>query len=270
MQETLTIQERLKDLRVEYGLTLEQLAQKTGLSKSALGSYEADDCKDISHTAILTLARFYGVATDYLLGLTEVRSSDRTGIDELHINDEMIALLKSERINNRLLCELATHPDFPKLLADMEIYVDGIASMQVQSLNAIVDAARTTVMEKYQPSSDDKYMRLLEAAQINETGYFSQIIHGDMDIVLCDIKEAHRGDSTSAPEVSIAEELKKDIAAYQQMPGSPQARRIALLCSRLGINYSKLTREEFKTLIGILNKSKHFSTPKMGRRNKRR
>ena len=42
----LSIQERLKDLRVERGLTLEQLAEQTHLSKSALGSYEADDFKD--------------------------------------------------------------------------------------------------------------------------------------------------------------------------------------------------------------------------------
>ena len=39
----LTMQERLKDLRVERGLTLEQ----TGLSRSALGSYESDEFKDI-------------------------------------------------------------------------------------------------------------------------------------------------------------------------------------------------------------------------------
>lgn len=37
---SLSIQERLKDLRVERGLTLGQLAEQTGLSKSALGSYE--------------------------------------------------------------------------------------------------------------------------------------------------------------------------------------------------------------------------------------
>ena len=43
MQVKLTIQERLKDLRVERGLTLEQLAEQTELSKSALGKYEADD-----------------------------------------------------------------------------------------------------------------------------------------------------------------------------------------------------------------------------------
>ena len=42
------IQERLKDLRVERGLTLEQLSAETGISKSALGKYEADDFKDIS------------------------------------------------------------------------------------------------------------------------------------------------------------------------------------------------------------------------------
>ena len=46
----LSIQERLKDLRVERGLTLEQLAEQTHLSKSALGSYEAEDFKAVSYT----------------------------------------------------------------------------------------------------------------------------------------------------------------------------------------------------------------------------
>ena len=54
----LSIQERLKDLRVERGLTLEQLAEQTHLSKSALGSYEADEYKDISHYALIELTKF--------------------------------------------------------------------------------------------------------------------------------------------------------------------------------------------------------------------
>lgn len=70
----LTIQERIKDLRVERGPTLEQLAEQTGLSKSALGSYEADEYKDISHYALIKLAKFYGMTADYLLGLTETRN----------------------------------------------------------------------------------------------------------------------------------------------------------------------------------------------------
>ena len=51
MQVKLTIGERLKDLRVERKLTLEQLASEVGISKSALGKYESDNGKDISRTA---------------------------------------------------------------------------------------------------------------------------------------------------------------------------------------------------------------------------
>lgn len=53
----LTIQKRLKNLRVERGLTLEQLADQTGPSRSALGSYESDEFKDISHYALVRLVQ---------------------------------------------------------------------------------------------------------------------------------------------------------------------------------------------------------------------
>lgn len=44
MHTKLSIPERLKDLRVvDKHLTLEQLAEQTGLSKSALSKYESDD-----------------------------------------------------------------------------------------------------------------------------------------------------------------------------------------------------------------------------------
>ena len=70
----LSIQERLKDLRVERGLTLEQLAEETHLSKSALGSYEGDNLKDISHHALIQLAKFYDVTVDYLLGRSKTKN----------------------------------------------------------------------------------------------------------------------------------------------------------------------------------------------------
>lgn len=51
----LSMQERLKALRVERGLTLERLAEETYLSKSALGSYEGDNLKDIRSAACFTI-----------------------------------------------------------------------------------------------------------------------------------------------------------------------------------------------------------------------
>ena len=65
----LTNGERLKDLRNSHTLTLKELAEQTGLSASALGSYETDDDKEISPYSVTTLAKFYGVSTDYLLGV---------------------------------------------------------------------------------------------------------------------------------------------------------------------------------------------------------
>lgn len=63
MKQGITVQERLKDLRTERHLKLEELAAVTGISKSALGSYENDELKEISHKNLVELAKFYGVAT---------------------------------------------------------------------------------------------------------------------------------------------------------------------------------------------------------------
>ena len=138
MKGATTIQERLWELRKDKGLKLEELAKQTGISKSALASYEANDYKEINHGNLITLADFYGVSLDYLFCRTENREQINTPLMELHLSDEMVELLKNGRINNRLLCELATHKDFIKFLADIEIYVDGIANMQIQDRKSVV------------------------------------------------------------------------------------------------------------------------------------
>ena len=88
----LSIQERLKDLRVERGLT-----------------------------------KCCGVTADYLLGLSETKNHPNVDLADLSLSDDMIELLKSGQVDNSLLCELATHPNFPRLMADLEIYVNGVA-----------------------------------------------------------------------------------------------------------------------------------------------
>ena len=90
MQVKLTIGERLKDLRVERKLTLEQLAAEVGISKSALGKYESDNGKDISPYSILLLADYYGVSCDYLMGRTETKNHPNTALHELHLSDASI------------------------------------------------------------------------------------------------------------------------------------------------------------------------------------
>ena len=117
----LAITERFEELRKGRKLTLEQLEEQTGLSKSALGGYEINGDKDIGSHAIVRLAKFYGVTSDYLLGLSDMENHPNADLNDLHLSDEMIELLKSRRLNNRLLCEMVTHEGFLRFLVDTEI-----------------------------------------------------------------------------------------------------------------------------------------------------
>ena len=69
-------------------MTLEQLAEQTNLSKSALGSYEAEVFKDISHHALIKLAKFYDVTADYLLGLSEIKRHPNADLADLRLSEE--------------------------------------------------------------------------------------------------------------------------------------------------------------------------------------
>lgn len=251
----LSIQERIKDLRIEHKLTLEQLAEQTGLSKSALGSYENDEFKDISHYALIKLADFYNVSVDYLLGRIETKNHPNTEINELHLNDAMIELLKNKKIDSTLLCELASHPGFVKLLADIKIYVDGIATMQIQNLNTWVDVAREEIIKTYNPDKSDSTFYTLDSAHIDENEYFSQRIHNDMDSIIKDLRESHLIRNDSAPVTSTAEELKRNIEEILNFKGSRVEQLLFTFCKQTKIKYHKLSEEEKKWLIKIVQKS---------------
>lgn len=107
------------------------------------------------------------MTADYLLGLTETKNHPNADLADLRLSDDMIELLKSGRLDNSLLCELATHSDFPRLMAELEIYVNGVATKQIQGANAIVDAMSATIMKRLNPGLTDPQLRQLITAHID-------------------------------------------------------------------------------------------------------
>ena len=174
---------------------------------------------------------------------------------DLRLSDELIDLLKNGRLDTALFCELATHKDFVKLLADIEIYVNGIAAFQIQNLNAWADVVRAEIMEKYQLGEHDKTAYLLKAMHIQEGEYFSQRVHDDIDGIIEDIKKAHRGRSESAPDTSVAAELKRDMDEVANFKGSRLEQLILLFCKQTKLRYNKLTEKEKQWLVRIAQKS---------------
>ena len=240
----LTIPERLKDLRTERGFTLEQLSEATGISRAALGKYEADDFKDISPFSIAALAKFYGVSADYLMGLTETKNHPNTELEALHLGDGAIEVLKDGQFNHRLLSELICHKDFQRLMLDAEIYVDRIADMRINDMNAVLETVRQMVLAKREDSANDLYLRTLELAQVSEEEYFGHVVADDLTGILRDIRESHKTDSTIADEPSFE--------------GSSDEKKARAFLVTFGIDYDAITKEQFVNLIEVLRLSKHM------------
>lgn len=226
-------------MRVERGLTLEQLAEQTGLSKSALGKYEADDFKDISPFSIVTLAKFYGVSTDYLLGMAETKNHPDTELDALHLSDGAIEVLRTGTFNHRLLSEMLCHKDFQRMMLDAEIYVDRIADMRINDMNAMLEAVRKTALMK-QDGQDDLATRTLELAQV---------------------REEHSNDTTTADTPSIAEEVQSQLQDAMNFERSDAEKQARIFLTTFGIDYDAITKEQFINLIEVSRLSKHMKSP---------
>lgn len=256
----LTIQERLKDLRTERKMTLEQLSEATGLSRAALGKYETDDFKDISPLSITTLAKFYGVSTDYLLGLTEQKNHPDTTLAELHLSDDAIDVLRNANFNKRLLSEMLCHPDFQRMMLDAEIFVDRIADMRINDMNVVLEAVRQMILAK-QETENDLYLRTLELAQVQEEEYFGHVVAGDLNRILREIRDAHKIDQTTADQSSVAVETQTQLQKVMSFEGSTEEKKARFFLANLGIDYDAITKEQFVTVIEVLKLSKHMNSP---------
>ena len=261
MQVKLTIGERLKDLRTAQKLTLEQLAAEVGISKSALGKYESDNGKDISPYSILVLADYYGVSCDYLMGRTETKNHPNTALHELHLSDASIDVLRTGKFNHRLLSELICHKDFQRFMLDAEIYVDRIADMRVNDMNAVLKAVRQMALIKNGGEENDLHLRTLEVAQIREDEYFGSLIADDLKGILRDIRSEHRPDTMTADEVSFAENMQNQLREAMNFEGSSEEKQIRAFMATIGLDYDTLTKEEFVSIISGLKKSKYLKSP---------
>ena len=97
-----TFASRLKQLRLNKNLRQEQVAKLIGVNKSAISTYE-NNTRQPSFEILVRLATLYRVSTDYLLGRTDSRSLDLSGLtdEEAAAVSEIVAIMtqKNERLN---------------------------------------------------------------------------------------------------------------------------------------------------------------------------
>lgn len=64
---------RLKDLREDADINQSDIARVLHVKQNTYSQYENEQ-RQIPISMLVTLARFYGVSVDYIIGLTDVKS----------------------------------------------------------------------------------------------------------------------------------------------------------------------------------------------------
>ena len=132
-----TLGSRLKSLREEKNLTLEQVANCVGTTKVSIGRYEKDEREPKSEMLNL-LADFFHVSVDYLLGRTTIQEPTLTEFkpkltEKYKINIEKEALQMIENIDKAKVVEFCGNPAddedkeflrlaYEKFLSDVRVY----------------------------------------------------------------------------------------------------------------------------------------------------
>lgn len=66
----INVGEKIKELRTAKSLTQAELAEKIGVTTSAVSSYEVS-ARQPSYDVLVKVSRLFNVTTDYLLGVTD-------------------------------------------------------------------------------------------------------------------------------------------------------------------------------------------------------
>ena len=148
-----------------------------------------------------------------------------------------------------------------EIMLDAEIYVDRIADMRVNDMNAVLEAVRQMALMKNGGEENDLHLRTLEVAQIREDEYFGSLIADDLKGILRDIRNEHRPDTMTADESSLAATVQEQLQEAMNFEGSSEEKQVRSFLATFGIDYDKLSKEQFVSLIEILKLSKYLKSP---------
>ena len=101
----------------------------------------------------------------------------------------------------------------------------------------------------------------MEIAQIREDEYFGSLIADDLKGILREIRSEHRPDTMTADETSLATTVQEQLQKAINFEGSSEEKQVRSFLATFGIDYDKLSKEQFITLIEILKLSKYMKSP---------
>ena len=145
--------QRVKDLRMERGMSLSELASRVGCNETTLGRYERGETDRIGDEIVRSLAREFNVSIDYLMGETDIPYVKNFDISELDLSAESAQRLLTRKVNVEVVNRILEHPNFSVLTLMISQYFHDTFSAGFAGRNHILDMANQFLISNFNPQN---------------------------------------------------------------------------------------------------------------------
>ena len=170
------IKARLEDLRNRRKLTLKELAEKASVDYSTLSRIENGNVKKVGDDVLLKLSAFFGVSTDFLLGITDVPDKKNYTIEELGLTPDAARNLYTGVVDSRVINLLLAHPDFGTLSNRIADYLDDTMAAGIAAQNQLYDSVSDLMMRI---GKEEKPLRQAAITQSKEAKSLRRKLYAD-------------------------------------------------------------------------------------------
>lgn len=151
-----TLRDRIRDLCRSRSISQSTLALELGIDKSTLSRFLTEKTNKLSSEYVVMIAGYFGVSTDFLLGLTNIPARKNHDIEALGLSAEAAVNLAQDRVNQGVVCQLLESPRFAELTRQIALYQQGMLASGVAAQNQFFGSMSNLLLEHGKANPGDK------------------------------------------------------------------------------------------------------------------
>ena len=143
---------RLEHLRARKGVSDAELAKAFGINRSTIGRILKGETEKVSSQMIIDAAQYFGVSTDFLLGLTDMPDPMNHPVESFGLTEGAAKAILSEDVNIGILNRLLENLRFCQLTQTMAYALEPDQTAGVMSYANILAHGESLFLEYMAPS----------------------------------------------------------------------------------------------------------------------
>ena len=147
---------RLEHLRARKGINDSELAKVFGINRSTMSRILKGETEKVYSQMIIDAAQYFGVSTDFLLGLTDMPDPMNHPMEEFKLTEGAAKAILYEDVHIEMLNRLLENPRFCQLTNTMAYYLEPEQIVGAMSFDNILAHGESVFLEVMTPSQKIK------------------------------------------------------------------------------------------------------------------